>query len=543
MSQSTMNNVSASEIRMRVNDLEVCLSGSNEKIIKGISFELQAGKIFALVGESGSGKSVTSMAAMRLLPDALKITAGAVEAMGVDLFNLSEARMQEVRGRKVAMIFQNAMTALNPVQTVGQQVAETLKLHTALRNSSLRARVVELFAEVGIPEPDARFNFYPHELSGGQQQRIMIAMALACEPEVLIADEPTTALDVTIQEQVLNLIQELTRSRHLAVLLITHDMGVVRHVADEVAVMYHGEIIERASVHEFFHNPQQEYSKRLIDALPDLSKFHHERSHEPLLTVEGVKVYFPIRQGVLQRVVDYTRAVDGVSLTIGRAETYALVGESGSGKSTLGRAILNLEDIAGGEVRFKGQAVHGISRSQMQPLRKKIQVIFQNPFSSMNPRLTIGEIISEGMISLGLGLSASEREAKTASLLERVQLTAEFSRRYPHELSGGQLQRVAIARALAVEPELIICDEPTSALDVSIRAEVLDLLQELQREFGVSYLFITHDLSIVPTLAHHVGVMQSGKIVEQGSAEQILTNPQHPYTKALLASVPRVDED
>ena len=543
MNQPTMNNASASDIRMRVSDLEVCLSGSNEKIIKGISFELQAGKIFALVGESGSGKSVTSMAAMRLLPDALKITAGTVEAMGVDLFNLSEARMQEVRGRKVAMIFQNAMTALNPVQTVGQQVAETLKLHTALRGASLRARVMELFAEVGIPEPDTRFNFYPHELSGGQQQRIMIAMALACEPEVLIADEPTTALDVTIQEQVLDLIQELTQSRQLAVLLITHDMGVVRHVADEVAVMYHGEIIERASVHEFFHNPQQEYSKRLIDALPDLSKFHHERSHEPLLTVEDVKVYFPIRRGVLQRVVDYTRAVDGVSLTIGRAETYALVGESGSGKSTLGRAILNLEEIAGGDVRFKGKTVQGISRSEMLPLRKKIQVIFQNPFSSMNPRLTIGEIISEGMISLGLGLSASEREAKTASLLERVQLTAEFSRRYPHELSGGQLQRVAIARALAVEPELIICDEPTSALDVSIRAEVLGLLQELQREFGVSYLFITHDLSIVPTLAHHVGVMQSGKFVEQGSAEQILTDPQHPYTKALLASVPRIDED
>ena len=451
--------------------------------------------------------------------------------------------MQEVRGRKVAMIFQNAMTALNPVQSVGAQVAETLRLHTTLRRGNLRARVLELFAEVGIPDPDTRFNFYPHELSGGQQQRIMIAMALACEPQVLIADEPTTALDVTIQEQVLGLIQELTQSRQLAVLLITHDMGVVRHVADEVAVMYQGEIIERASVHEFFHNPQQEYSKRLIDALPDLSKFHHERSHEPLLTVENVKVYFPIRRGVLQRVVDYTRAVDGVSLTIGRAETYALVGESGSGKSTLGRAILNLEEIAGGEVRFKGQAVQGISRSDMLPLRKKIQVIFQNPFSSMNPRLTIGEIISEGMISLGLGLSVSEREVKTASLLERVQLTAQFSRRYPHELSGGQLQRVAIARALAVEPELIICDEPTSALDVSIRAEVLDLLQELQREFGVSYLFITHDLSIVPTLAHHVGVMQSGKIVEQGSAQQILTNPQHPYTKALLASVPRVDED
>jgi peptide/nickel transport system ATP-binding protein len=528
---------------MRVNDLEVTLAGSDLKIIKGISFELQAGKIFALVGESGSGKSVTSMATMRLLPDALKITAGSVEAMGQDLFSLPESRMQDVRGRKVAMIFQNAMTALNPVQTVGKQVAETLRLHTPLRGAILRSRVVELFIEVGIPDPDSRFDFYPHELSGGQQQRIMIAMALACEPEVLIADEPTTALDVTIQEQVLELIQELTRSRQLAVLLITHDMGVVRHVADEVAVMYRGEIIEQAAVHDFFHNPQQDYSKRLIDALPDLSKFHQERPQEPLLVLKDVKVHFPVRKGVLQRIVDYTRAVDGVSLEIGRAETYALVGESGSGKSTLGRAILNLEDIAGGEITFKGEAIQGISRRKMLPYRKKIQVIFQNPFSSMNPRLTVGEIIAEGMISLGLGLSSNEREERTASLLQRVQLSADFRTRYPHELSGGQLQRVAIARALAVEPELIICDEPTSALDVSIRAEVLDLLQELQREFGVSYLFITHDLSIVPTLAHHVGVMQGGKIVEQGSAEQILTDPQHPYTQALLASVPRIDED
>lgn len=532
-----------SDVRMRIAGLEVTLAGTETRIIKDVSFELEAGKIFALVGESGSGKSVTSMAAMRLLPEALKITAGAVEAMGQDLFALPESRMREVRGHKVAMIFQNAMTALNPVQTVGKQVAETLRLHTALRGADLRRRVVELFAEVGIPEPDSRYDFYPHELSGGQQQRIMIAMALACEPEVLIADEPTTALDVTIQEQVLDLIQELTRSRQLAVLLITHDMGVVRHVADEVAVMYRGGIIEQASVHNFFHSPQQDYSKRLIDALPDLSKFHHERAQESLLEIDGVKVHFPIRKGVLQRVVDFTRAVDGVSLKIGRAETYALVGESGSGKSTLGRAILNLEDIVGGKISFKGESIGGLSRSKMLPYRKKIQVIFQNPFSSMNPRLTVGEIISEGMISLGLGLSAQEREERTASLLDRVQLSAEFTRRYPHELSGGQLQRVAIARALAVDPELIVCDEPTSALDVSIRAEVLDLLQELQREFGVSYLFITHDLSIVPTLAHHVGVMQSGKIVEQGSAEQLLTSPQHPYTKALLASVPRVDQD
>lgn len=541
MSDAALDPNAGPEIRMRVRDLAVVVADSGQEILKGVSFDLEAGKIFALVGESGSGKSVTSMAAMRLLPDALRITDGSVEAMGQDLFSLSESRMQEVRGRKVAMIFQNAMTALNPVQTVGDQVAETLRLHTSLRGSNLRRRVVQLFTEVGIPEPESRFDFYPHQLSGGQQQRVMIAMALACEPEVLIADEPTTALDVTIQEQVLELIRELTQSRQLAVLLITHDMGVVKNTADEVAVMYHGEIIERGTVHDFFHNPQHPYSRRLIDALPDLTRYQSAAEQEPLLTLSDVKVHFPIKRGVLQRVVDHTRAVDGVSLAIGRGETYALVGESGSGKSTLGRAVLNLEKLAGGEVHFAGDRIDNLSRSEMREYRKKIQVIFQNPFSSMNPRLTVGEIISEGMISLGLGLTAIERTERTHALLERVQLLAEHSERYPHEFSGGQLQRVAIARALAVKPQLIICDEPTSALDVSIRAEVLGLLQELQREFGVSYLFITHDLSIVPTLAHHVGVMQMGKIVEQGSAEQILNRPEHPYTKALLNSVPRID--
>jgi peptide/nickel transport system ATP-binding protein len=433
------------------------------------------------------------------------------------------------------------MSALNPVQTAGQQVAETLRLHTSLSGDALRQRVVQLFAEVGIPDPEDRLSFYPHQLSGGQQQRVMIAMALACEPEILIADEPTTALDVTIQEQVLDLIRELTESRKLAVLLITHDMGVVRNTADEVAVMYRGEIIERAPVDDFFHNPQQAYSRRLIDALPDLSRFQSIAVEEPLLRLDEVKVYFPIRRGVLQRVVDHTRAVDGVSLSIGKGETYALVGESGSGKSTLGRAILNLDEMAGGQIRFHGEPLQDLTRRQMLPYRKRIQVIFQNPYSSMNPRLTVGEIIAEGMVSLGLGLNAAEREERIGQLLQRVQLEGDFSQRYPHEFSGGQLQRIAIARALAVEPELIICDEPTSALDVSIRAEVLELLQELQREFGVSYLFITHDLSIVPSLAHHVGVMQLGKIVEQGTAEQILTAPRHPYTRALLASVPRVD--
>ncbi|MEH6519157.1 MAG: dipeptide ABC transporter ATP-binding protein [Halioglobus sp.] len=528
-------------VRMRIRDLEVRVAATGESILKGVSFDLKAGEIFALVGESGSGKSVTSMATMRLLPDALKISAGDVFVDDTDLLALPESKMQDVRGRQVAMIFQNAMTALNPVQTVGDQVAETLRLHTTLSGAKLRSRVETLFEEVGIPEPAQRFSFFPHQLSGGQQQRVMIAMALACEPEVLIADEPTTALDVTIQEQVLELIRELTRSRQLAVLLITHDMGVVKQTADEVGVMYRGEIIERASVNNFFHAPQEPYSRQLIDALPDLSQFKAERESTPLLELKDVKVHFPIRKGVFQRVVDYTRAVDGVSLSIGRGETYALVGESGSGKSTLGRAILNLETTVGGTIKFEGVALNNMARRAMLPYRKRVQVIFQNPYSSMNPRLTVGDIIAEGMISLGVVSTAADRQERVLRLLERVQMLPEHASRYPHEFSGGQLQRIAIARALAVEPELIICDEPTSALDVSIRAEVLDLLQVLQREEGVSYLFITHDLSIVPTLADHVGVMQYGKLVEQGSAEQILTNPQHPYTKALLASVPRLD--
>ncbi|WP_051230114.1 ABC transporter ATP-binding protein [Haliea salexigens] len=540
MSEAQHSRPAPGTLCLQVRDLTVTLADTGTAIVKGVSFELQAGKVFALVGESGSGKSVTSLAAMRLLPDALRISGGSVEVAGQDLFGLSEARMQEVRGRRVAMIFQNAMSALNPVQTVGRQVAETLLLHTRLRGAALRDRVVTLFHEVGIPDPEQRFDFFPHQLSGGQQQRVMIAMALACEPDVLIADEPTTALDVTIQLQVLNLIRELTRSRQLAVLLITHDMGVVKNTADEVAVMYRGELIERASVDDFFQHPKQAYSQRLIDALPDLTHFREAATEAPLLELQEVKVHFPIRRGLLQRVVDYTRAVDGVSLTIGRGETYALVGESGSGKSTLGRAVLNLEAIAGGQIRFRGDAIEGLGRNAMLPYRKQIQVIFQNPFSSMNPRMTVGDIIAEGMISLGLGLSEEARRARIQALLQRVQLGAEHANRFPHEFSGGQLQRIAIARALAVDPELIICDEPTSALDVSIRAEVLELLAELQREFGVSYLFITHDLSIVPGLAHKVGVMQRGKLVEQGTAEQILTAPAHPYTQELLAAVPRL---
>ena len=523
---------------MQVQDLRVQVSATSAEIIKSVSFDLHPGKIFALVGESGSGKSVTSLAVMRLLPAALTITSGAVRLCGQDLFDLPEAEMQSVRGERVAMIFQNAMTALNPVQKVGEQVAETLQLHTSVRGEALQQRVTQIFAEVGVQDPQERYHFFPHQLSGGQQQRVMIAMALACEPDVLIADEPTTALDVTIQEQVLALIKGLTRTRQLAVLLITHDMAVVSSIADEVAVMYAGEIIERSPVETFFHNPREEYSRRLIDALPDLDRFLSVSRRAPLLQLENIKVYFPIRRGVLQRAVDHTRAVDGVSLSIGRGETYVLVGESGSGKSTLGRAILNLESLAGGRILFEGKPLQGLGRRAMQPYRSRIQVIFQNPYSSMNPRMTVAGIIREGIDALGTDGDASEEAV--GSLLRRVHLEEEFSGRYPHELSGGQLQRVAIARALAVEPELIICDEPTSALDVSIRAEVLALLQALQQDSGVSYLFITHDFSIVPGMAHRVGVMQGGKLVEEGSAEKILTHPEHEYTRTLLASVPRI---
>ncbi|MEM0954817.1 MAG: dipeptide ABC transporter ATP-binding protein [Pseudomonadota bacterium] len=529
------------ETRLTVENLEVSLRASGQRILKGVSFEVKAGEIFALVGESGSGKSVTSLGVMRLLPDALQVTGGTVLMPGADLFALTEKDMQTVRGRRVAMIFQNALTSLNPVQKVGNQVAETLRLHRALSRAELRERVISLFREVGLPNPEERFDFYPHQLSGGQQQRVMIAMALACEPDLLIADEPTTALDVTIQEQVLKLIRELARSRDLGVLLITHDMGVVKNTADTVAVMYQGEIIERNTVDAFFRHPQQDYSQRLINSLPDLTHYRSAPENAPLLQVDNVEVHFPIKRGVLQRTVDHTRAVDGISLQIGKAETYALVGESGCGKSTLGRAILNLEPATAGTIRFDGEQINLLTKKHMLPFRKRMQVIFQNPYSSMNPRMSVGRIIEEGMESLGLGLTAAQREGRVRELLQRVRLEPDMAKRYPHEFSGGQLQRVAIARALAVEPELIICDEPTSALDVSIRAGVLELLQELQRELRMSYLFITHDLSIIPTLAHQVGVMRAGKLVEQGTAEAILTKPQHDYTKSLLASVPRLD--
>jgi ABC-type microcin C transport system duplicated ATPase subunit YejF len=527
--------------RLEISDLSVRVGQGGDEILKKVSLSLYPGEIFALVGESGSGKSVTSLASIRLLPDALKVTNGDVILNGDNLFLLTEKQMQEVRGRKLAMIFQDALTSLNPVQTVGDQLAETLRQHIKLSKDEILEQTIRLFSEVGISNPEQRLSFYPHQLSGGQQQRVMIALALACEPDVLIADEPTSSLDVTIQKQILELMQELARSRSLAVLLITHDMGVVRNTADRVAVMYKGEIIEKNTVDNFFNAPTHEYSQHLVNSLPDTENFRNtDEADTPLLIVEDVKIHFPIRRGLLQRAVDYTKAVDGISLSIKKGETLALVGESGSGKSTCGRAILNLEPLTAGAITFDGQRIDQLSRSQMRVVRKSIQVIFQNPYSSMNPRMTVGRIIEEGMVSLDSGLSRTEREERIVRLLKRVSLKPEHRSRYPHEFSGGQRQRIAIARALAVNPRLIICDEPTSALDVSIRAEVLGLLLELQEEFGMSYLLITHDLSIVPLLAHNTAVMQQGKIVEQGDTKQVLRNPQHEYTRSLLASVPKI---
>ena len=537
---------------LQVDALSVTVGDST--LINNITFEIQSGEIFALVGESGSGKSLTSLAVMRLLPEALTVSAGEIKLHQKDLFALPEFQMQKVRGKQVAMIFQEPMTSLNPVMKVGEQVAEVLRVHLGLSNKQARSKVVELFNEVGIPEADARYDWYPHQLSGGQKQRVMIAMALACEPDLLIADEPTTALDVTIQAQVLDLLKKIRDDRGLSILFITHDMGVVNEMADRVAVMKEGEIVEQANKAHFFENPQHPYTQKLLaDAVPK-REYRPIISTQTLLQVNDLKVHFPIKKGLFQRTVGFVKAVDGVTLTIPKGQTLALVGESGSGKSTIGQAILKLVGATAGEVIYqngKGLEVSGsdsdnidltrLSDKQMKPLRKKVQVIFQDPFSALNPRMTISEIIREGMNSLKVGSSDKlEQDKRIEALLEQVGLLAEHKHRYPHEFSGGQRQRIGIARALAVEPELIICDEPTSALDVSVRAQVLALLDDLQQTYQMSYLFITHDLSIIPAIAHQVAVMQNGKIVEQGNVESVMSNPQHEYTRKLLDSAPEL---
>ncbi len=601
------------------------------RAIEGLSLEIGRGETFALLGESGCGKSMTALSVMRLLPDAAQILAGTVEFAGEDLLRKPEIAMRDIRGRRVAMIFQEPMLSLNPVMTAGAQIAETLERHTGLAGAALEARVIELLHAVGIPDPARRRAEYPFQLSGGMKQRVMIAMALACNPELLIADEPTTALDVTIQAQILDLLRGLQRQTGMSVLLITHDLAVVAEMAQRVAVMYAGEIVETAPCEQFFRSPAHPYSRKLFDSLPgnhrrgqalavirgsvppltrefvgcrfadrcdyawelcrrvappwyEIGNGQGVRCHlfakgeqgeargerreaatekreaegvrreaglpltpypslltDPLLRVEDLKVHFPIRSGVLQRVTAYVKAVDGVSLAIAAGRTLGLVGESGCGKTTVGKGILRLIEPTGGRVLFAGEDLARLTRAELRAKRNQVQIIFQDPYASLNPRMRVAEIIEEGMAALGVGADAADRARRIDALLLEVGLAPDMRHRYPHEFSGGQRQRIAIARALSVEPRLIICDEPTSALDVSVQAQILNLLKSLQDRMGLAYLFITHNISVVEFLAHEVAVMYLGRIVETGTVDEVLKSPRHPYTRALLSAVPVID--
>jgi peptide/nickel transport system ATP-binding protein len=594
---------------LQVRGLRVQLGEGEDAVraVDGVDLAIRRGETFALLGESGCGKSMTALGLMRLLPPVGRVTDGEVLLDGVPLLDLAEARMRRERGGRIGMIFQEPMTSLNPVMKVGEQIAESVRLHDPAAKGRINERVVELLTQVGIPDAERRAGEYPHQLSGGMKQRVMIAIALAGRPQLLIADEPTTALDVTIQAQVLRLLRQLQQDTGMAILLITHDLGVVAETADQVAVMYAGEIVETAPVARFFERPAHPYSRMLFRSLPDAQRRDqpltvipgmvpplsrrfvgcrfadrceaatsdcelaappwlttegqgwrcHYRPDEvtlhepaavsaaavgkhpvPLLMLDGLKVHFPIRRGLLRRTVGHVKAVDGVSLAVPAGRTLALVGESGCGKTTVGKALLQLIEATAGSVQFDGTELTRLKGEALRRLRQEFQIIFQDPAASMNPRMLVRDIVAEGLVAQGLVKDRATRHARVVELLQQVGLPAEAADRYPHEFSGGQRQRICVARALAVQPRLIVCDEPTSALDVSVQAQVLNLLKELQQQFGLSYLFITHNISVVAYLAHEVAVMYLGRIVEQGPVGRVLAHPAHPYSQALLSAVP-----
>ena len=516
---------------------------AKQRAVDDVSFSIQKGQSLSLVGESGSGKSLTALAMMQLLPHTARVASKSqVLFNGRDLLTVPEKKMRQIRGRHLGMIFQDAMSAFNPVLTIGQQLHEVVNLHHSLKRQAARQHVLNLLEEVGIHDPDFCYRAYPHELSGGMRQRAMIAMALCGDPSLIIADEPTTALDVTIQAQVLDLLLKLKKTKNVSLLFISHDLAVVSKLADEIVVLKNGAIVEQAVARRFFQHPQQQYSKDLLAAIPQNHVQHEPAQGTPaLLTVENLQVYFPIRKGILKRTVGHVKAVDNISFNLPMGQTMALVGESGSGKTTTGKAILRLLPVTAGNVRFAQNNLTTLANKAVRPLRANMQFIFQDPYASLNPRMLVVDCIAEGLLALKKCRSRKAATAKIDQLLEQVDLPLDAKWRYPHEFSGGQRQRICIARALALEPQLLILDEPTSALDVSIQMQILKLLQRLQQDLNLSYLLITHNLSVVAYMAHTVAVMYRGKIVEQGATKALLTNPQHDYTKQLLASVPTIN--
>lgn len=541
-----------------VNGLSTEIRGRGESslVVRDISFQVERGETLALVGESGSGKSITALSIARLLPPAARVSAGQIILSGRDLMQISEREMRDVRGSKIAMIFQEPMNSLNPVLTIGDQISECVRRHQSITRPAARQQSIDLLAAVGLPAPQRNIDEYPHQLSGGMRQRVMIAIALAAQPDLLIADEPTTALDVTIQAQVLDLLKDLQSQFNMGLLFITHDLAVVKQTADRIAVMHQGELVEQGSNEAFFAAPKHAYSRALLAAIPTAQKRLQRNLEQdanrvaavrpveteglagPLLSVRNLQVHFPIRGGVFRRAVDYVRAVDDVSFDLDAGKTLALVGESGCGKTTVGKAILQLLKSNQGSVQFQQRDLQTLGSEGLRKTRRDLQIVFQDPYSSLNPRMLVGDILEEGMTALAVLKTAQDRKRKIKLLLDQVGLPADSVLRYPHEFSGGQRQRISIARALAVEPKLIVCDEPTSALDVSVQAQVLNLLIDLQAELGMSYLFITHDMAVVSYLADEVAVMYQGQIVEQGPTEQVLLQPQHSYTQKLLAAVP-----
>ena len=503
---------------------------------RNVSFDIGPGETVGLVGESGSGKSVTALSILRLLPYPPAFhPSGEIWFKGKDLLALPENELRQVRGGKISMIFQEPMTSLNPVHTIGRQIGEVLRLHQKIGDTGVRQRTIDLLKNVGIQDAAERINAFPHQLSGGQRQRVMIAMALANEPDLLIADEPTTAVDVTIQAQILELLNRLKRELGMAILFITHDLGVVRRFCERVCVMTNGDIVETGETEKVFRDPQHAYTKKLLAAEPKIDPPEVDPNADVVARTEGLKVWFPIRRGLLRRTVGYVKALDGVDIELRAGQTLGIVGESGSGKTTLGRALLRLISSEG-RIVVLGQDITGRSWRQMRPLRRQLQIVFQDPYGSLSPRMTVADIIEEGLWVHEPHLTADERDARAVHALREVGIDPATRFRYPHEFSGGQRQRISVARAIVLEPQVIVLDEPTSSLDVSVQAQVIELLRELQKRRNLAYLFISHDLKVVRSLANEVIVLRNGKVVEQGPAEIVLESPKEDYTKALIAA-------